>query len=153
VRDAVRRIGVVGETRNALAIFIVAMSSLLERPLNALIKGVSSSGKNFLVSLVLRLFPASAIREISSSSRTAWNYSADEFRHRVVYLQERNDAAGAVHPVRLLISEGKLVRITSVREGGRWVSKEFVAEGPISAISTTTLNRLEIDDETRHISC
>jgi hypothetical protein len=152
VREAVRRGGLVGEVRNALAIYVIAMSSLLERPLNAIIKGPSSAGKNFLALRVLRLFPKTAIREITSSSETAWNYSGDDFRHRIVYLQERNDASGAVHPVRLLISENKLTRIVSVREGGQWVKKEFVAEGPISAISTSTRDRIEADDETRHVS-
>ena len=31
-------------------------------------------------------------------------------------------------------------------------AKRFVAKGPIAAISTTTKNQLEIDDETRHVS-
>jgi hypothetical protein len=146
--SALRRERMVGEDRNALVLYIVALSAVLDRPLNAIIKGASSAGKNFLARNVLRLFPEDVIREITSSSKTAWNYSDDEFKNRVVYLQERNDAAGAVHPVRLLISEGKLVRTVTV---GRTVQK-FVAEGPIAAISTTTRNLIEVDDETRHIS-
>jgi len=82
----------------------------------------------------------------------AWHYSKNDFRHRIVYLQERNEASGTVHPVRLLISEGKLVRIITVNEGGIRRTKRIVAKGPIAAISTTTKNQLEIDDETRHIS-
>lgn len=152
VRDAVERGGLVGEVKNSQATYVGAMSSLLERPLNTIVKGPSSGGKNFLATRVLRLFPKTAIREITSSSETAWNYSAQDFRHRIVYLQERNDASGAIHPVRLLISEGQLTRIVTVMEGGQWVKKEFVAEGPISAISTSTRDRLQIDDETRHVS-
>ncbi len=150
--DAVRRGGLVGEKRNASVLYVVGLSSLLDRPLNAIVKGISSSGKNFLVSRVLRLFPESAVREITSSSKTAWNYGANDFCHRVVYLQERNDAAGAVHPVRLLISEGRLVRIVTEFKGGVLVTKRYVAEGPIASISTTTWDRIEIDDETRHLS-
>jgi hypothetical protein len=69
-----------------------------------------------------------------------------------VYLQERNEAAGNVHPIRLLISEGKLIRIVPGFEHGKRVTKKYVARGPVAAISTTTKNLLEIDDETRHIS-
>ena len=54
--------------------------------------------------------------------------------------------------MRLLISEQKLVRTVTVREGSKFISKEFVAEGPIASISTTTKNRIEVDDETRHLS-
>lgn len=152
LRRVIERAGIVGEVRNAVALFIIAISSLLERPLSAILKGRSSTGKNKVASGVLRLLPESAIQEITSSSRTAWNYAGDDFKHRVVYLQERNDAAGAVHPVRLLISEGKLVRTVTVRKGPKLVTEKFEAEGPIASISTTTRDRIEIDDETRHVS-
>jgi hypothetical protein len=148
----VRRLGLVGESRNAAVLYIVAVSALLNRPLNAIIKGESSAGKNFLASRVLKLVPQDSVVEITSSSKTAWNYGAHSFKHRVVYLQERNDAAGAVHPVRLLISEGRLIRTVTQFENGQRVAKRFVAEGPISSISTTRRERIEIDDETRHIS-
>jgi hypothetical protein len=150
--QTLQREGLVGEERNAQVLYIVAASSLLKRPINAILKGRSSSGKNFVGNHVLRLLPKNAVREITSSSKTAWNYGEDDFCHKVVYLQERNDAAGAIHPVRLLISEGQLRRIVTVREKGVWVQKTVVARGPISSISTTTRDRIEIDDETRHIS-
>jgi hypothetical protein len=152
LRKALRRAGLVGEVRNGLVLFIVAISALLDRPLNAIVKGSSSAGKNYLVGRALRLLPKEAFREITSSSKTAWNYGRDDFRHAIVYLQERNDAAGAVHPVRLLISEQKLIRTVTVNENGVRASKTFVAEGPIASISTTTRDRIEVDDENRHIS-
>ena len=152
LRSIISRCGLVGETRNALALYIVAISSLLVRPLSAILKGLSSSGKNILARKVLRLLPDTAVREITSSSKTAWNYSGDDFKNSVVYVQERNDGSGNVHPVRLLISEGKLIRTVTVRKNGQNTTQTFVANGPIAAITTTTKDRLEIDDETRSIS-
>lgn len=149
---AIKKVGLVGEELNALVILIVAVSRLLPRPLNLFVKGHSSAGKNWLVTRVLRLMPKSAVAEITSASDKAWHYSQSDFRHRVVYVQERNDAAGTVHPIRLLISEGKLIRIVTGFENGKRVTKKYIARGPVAAISTTTKNRLEIDDETRHIS-
>jgi len=149
---AMRESELVGEERGACVIHLTAISAATKRPWNVIAKGSSSSGKNFLVSRVLRLCPPEVVHEITSSSDTAWNYAAKEFRNSIVYLQERNDAAGAVHPVRLLISEGRLVRIVTANEGGKRVTKRFVTEGPIASISTTTRDRIEIDDETRHVS-
>jgi hypothetical protein len=146
------RLGLVGEGRNAGVLYVAATSRVLSRPLNVIVKGRSSSGKNFLVNRVLTLFPKDSIREITSSSEHAWNYAKDDFKHRVVYLQERNEAAGNIHPARLLISEGKLIRIVTNNDGGVYTTKRQVTEGPISCISTTTKNRLEMDDETRNIS-
>ena len=149
---AMERSGLIGEKRNALALLVVAASRVLDRPLNVFVRGRSSSGKNWLVTRVLNLLPKSAVREITSASEQAWSYSRSDFRHRVVYLQERNEAVGAIDPMRLLISEGQLVRIVTGYEGGKLVTKRRVARGPVAAISTTTKNRLKIDDETRHIS-
>ena len=150
--NALQRLGLVGEERNASVLLIAQVSRLLDKPLNIMVKGQSSSGKNYTVNRTLRLVPEDAVRELTSSSAKAWNYAGDDFRHKIIYLQERNEASGAMHPARQLISEGHLIRIVSVIEGGVRTTKRYVAEGPIASISTTTKNQLEIDDETRQLS-
>jgi len=101
---------------------------------------------------VLRLIPPEQVKEISSTSERAWNYAEDEFCHKVLYLQERNQAVGGIHPARLFISEGRLIHTVTERSGRAFTTTEHVARGPIAFISTTTKNQIEIDDETRHIS-
>jgi hypothetical protein len=146
---AVKRAGLVGELWNALVLFIVTVSRLLLHPLSAFIKGRSAAGKNWLARLVLSLMPLDQVHEISSASKRAWNYSNNDFRHRVIYVQE---ASGAADPMRLLISEGKLIRIVTTWVNGKLVTQKYVTRGPVAAVSTTTRSGLEIDDETRHIS-
>lgn len=151
---ALWRMGLVGERKNALVLYLLGTSRLLPRPLNVFVKGQSSTGKNVLVTKVLDLFPKDSYLVITSASDKAWYYSADSFENKIVYVQEQNKAIGSVHPVRLLISEGKLVRLASVRKKGsdHHTTERFEAKGPIAALSTTTKDRLEIDDETRHFS-
>jgi hypothetical protein len=149
---AMKKAGLVGEELNAIIVLIVVVSRILRRPLNLFVKGHSSAGKNWLVTRIFRLIPKWAVAEITSASDKAWNYSRSKFRHRVIYVQERNEAAGTIDPIRLLISEGKLVRIVTKWMKGQLRAERYVARGPVAAISTSTKNRLEIDDETRHIS-
>jgi DNA primase len=149
---AVKKVGLVGEEQNALVLLIVVVSRILPRPLNAFVKGRSSGGKNWLLTRVLSLTLKSAVAEITSASDMAWNYSGSDFRHKAVYIQEQNEAAGTIEQIRLLISEGKLIRIVTRFEGGKRVTKKCVAHGPVAAISTSTKNRLKIDDENRHVS-
>lgn len=150
---AVEKAGLVGEKKNALVLLIVVVSRLLRRPLSALVKGMSAAGKNWLVTRIFLLMPMGRVRELSSLSDRAWNYLKDYFRHRVLYIQERSgEAGGTVHPMRLLISEQKLVRLVTQWIDGKRVTKRYVARGPVAAISTTTKSGLEIDDETRHVS-
>jgi hypothetical protein len=150
--QAVKKAGLVGEEQNALVLEIVVDSRILPRPLNAFVKGRSSAGKNWLLTRVLSLTPRSAVAEITSASNTAWNYSGSDFRHKVVYIQEENEAAGTIDPIRLLISEGKLIRIVTRFKKGKRVTRRYVARGPVAAISTSTKNRLKLDDENRHVS-
>lgn len=57
-----------------------------------------------------------------------------------------------IDPMRLLISEGRVVHIVPKYVDGELVTTKHVTEGPVAAISTTTQPRLKIDDETRHVS-
>jgi hypothetical protein len=150
--DAVAKVGLVGEEKNALAVYVACTSRLLEHPVSEFVKGASSSGKNFLVKNVLRFFPKKSFEEISSSSERAWNYLGTDLQHKIVYIQEENKAAGNIHPARLMISENQLVRIVTIRVGNTFRTERQVTKGPIVCISTTTKDRLQIDDESRHIS-
>jgi hypothetical protein len=51
--EELRSGGLVGEQRAAKLIYLVLVSRFLERPLCAVIKGLSSAGKNFVTASVL----------------------------------------------------------------------------------------------------
>jgi hypothetical protein len=147
----VERAGLVGEQKNAVILLIIAVSRLLRRPLNAIVRGVSSAGKNFLVSTILRFAPPDRVVALDSSSERAWNYAQGAFRNAVVYLHERNEDSGPVHPMRILISEGRLVHWVSDWTDGRRVWRKIEEQGPVACISTTNRS-LKVDDLTRHVS-
>jgi hypothetical protein len=150
--EDVRKAGLVGEEANALAVFLLGISRLLARPLNLFVKGPSSSGKNFLVNTVLRFIPKNCVVEMTSGSQESWSYQDRKLVHKIVYVKERNTAAGDIHPARLLISENELVRMVTVNSGRGFTVKKEVTKGPAAFISTTTKDRLAIDDETRNFS-
>jgi hypothetical protein len=149
---ALRRNGLIGEERNAVVTYIVASSRLLDRPLCLLVKGPSGTGKNFLADSVFALVPPSDVQTLSSSSTRSWNYLGRRLAHKIVYVKERNDASGSTHPSRLLISETQLIHWVATKQRGRFVRQQRITKGPIAAVSTTTQPRVEVDDETRHIS-
>ena len=149
--DALEKDGLVGEKESALVVYTGASSRILPHPLNVFVKAQSSAGKNFLIKKILRLLPKDAIVDITSVSDTAWSYMGDRLAHKVVYIPERNEAVGNVHPLRLLISEEEIVRYVTGWRDGKLVTKKYVAYGPVAAISTGK-RQLDIDDATRHIT-
>jgi DNA primase len=150
--EVMEKVGLVGEWRNALVLLIVVVSRLLPRPISAFVKGRSASGKNWLVRCVLLLMPRGRVRELTSMSDRAFNYSKDRFRHRVAFLQERNQTTGTIDPMRILLSEGRIIRNVTEWVDGKRVTRQYVARGPVAAISTTSKSNIEIDDQTRHVS-
>jgi hypothetical protein len=145
--------GLIGEQRNALALFVTGVSRLGEKPLSVLVKGSSASGKNFNVKSVLKFFPRECIHEVSSMSERSLNFmSQSELAHTVLYFYEIDGRSQSVHPNRLLLSEGKLVHWYTSSNRGNRETRDEVTGGPVACISTTTEDRLKIDDESRHLS-
>ncbi len=149
--NALEKDGLVGEKENALVVYTGASSRILPHPLNVFEKGPSSAGKNFLIKRIFRLLPKDAIVDIASVSDTAWSYMGDRLAHKVVYIPERNETVGNVHPLRLLISEDKITRYVTSWKAGKLSTREYVAYGPVAAISTGK-RQLDLDDATRHIT-
>ena len=153
--EDVRKAGLVGEKKNALALYIVATSRFRPRPLNALVKGPSSAGKNFIVRTVMDNFlPEKTVHGVSSMTERSLNFlHKDDLENSILYFYEVDGSARSTHPNRLLISEGKLVHwyVASTKWGGKEVREEITG-GPVACISTTTENALKIDDESRHLS-
>jgi hypothetical protein len=150
----IEKAGLVGEKRNALALYIIATSRLRERPINALVKGKSASGKNFLARTVLDNFmPRQTVHGISSMSERSLNFlSENDLKHSILYFYEIEGSKRSAHPNRLLISEGKLVHWYVASRRGMKEVREEVTGGPVACISTTADHALKIDDESRHLS-
>ena len=49
--------GLVGENRAAKLVYLALTSRLFAEPVNIVVKGLSSSGKSYVVECVIRLFP------------------------------------------------------------------------------------------------
>jgi len=148
----IAKAGLVGERRNALATWIMGTSRLRDKPLNEIIKGHSSSGKNHLARTVLKFFPADAVVTASSLSERAMNYiGKNALSHKIFYVDELN-SVDKNHPARQLISEGRVIHRVTAKEHGQWTTLEKVTEGPVACITTTTATALAIDDESRNFS-
>lgn len=152
--DLLRRLGLVGEDRNAKVIYLAVTSRLLDKPVSVAVKGPSSAGKSYTVETVLKCFPPSAFYALTGMSERALAYSEEPLSHRMLVIYE---AAGMnsdfqSYLLRTLISEGcvryELVEKTS--EGIR--PRLIVREGPTGLLITTTLAALHPENETRLIS-
>jgi hypothetical protein len=146
---ALRDSGYAGDLAPAKLVYLVATSRLLAQPVSAVVKGLSSAGKSFLVKRVLEFFPESAYYAITAMSDRALVYSSEPLEHRMLVLAE---AGGLSEPaelmVRSLLSEGRVAYDTVIDLKGVKIRRE----GPTGLITTTTKLGLHPENETRLLS-
>jgi hypothetical protein len=149
--EALHEHGLAGEDANASLIYLMMTSRICAKPINCVVKGQSSAGKSYLVSMVLKLFPESAYWELTSMSAKALIYSEREFKHVMVVIFEAAGAADETtsHIIRTLQSEGCIRYLVTEKEDGAMVAREIVKEGPTGFTTTTTLAELHAENETR----
>ena len=155
VSDDIRASGVVGEKKLALAIYLVGVSAQLPKPLAAIVRGPSSTGKSFLIERVSTLFPREVLVPATSLTQNALFYfQAGALRHRWIVAGERSRAeddeqAEATRALREMIETGRLSKAVPTKEDERIVTRVIEQEGPIAYVETTTLRRIFEEDANR----
>ena len=152
--EALRRLGLAGERRAAMLLFLALISRLLEHPVSIAMKGPSSAGKSNLVECVLKFFPKSAYKALSAMSEKVLAYSPDPISHKILVFYEAAGMGGefANYFIRSLLSEGRLAYEVVVKCDAGYEVKRIEREGPTGLITTTTAIRLHPENETRYLS-
>jgi hypothetical protein len=155
-----RRAGVAGEERLAKLIYLALTSRLLpwgkpaERPVSAIAKGTTSTGKSHTTRTVLRFFPPNAYIDLGSMSKRFLFYDEEPYSHRFVVVPEWASIAEddeLVALLRTLLSEGRIVHGTVEGEGKR-SARRIEKEGPTGLLVTTTEGFTDPELETRCLS-
>jgi hypothetical protein len=144
--------GVVGEHRNRLVLYLVCVTSALEKVVSVLVKGPTSTGKNNLTKAALSLNSPEMVLTRSSFSKKALAYGADELAGKILYLVEHRGGKDAEFFRRLLQSEGELHHEATTVAGRNRGTVVANRSGDPVFISTTTDERVYADDETRFLS-
>lgn len=155
IGEDIGKLGVVGEAKNRLIIYLVGTSTQLPRPLAAIVCGSSSSGKSFLCERVSLMFPPEVVlRATGMTTNALFYFEKGTLTHRWVVAGERSrveddDQAEATRALREMIEGGRLSKAAAVKEGDRIVTRLIEQPGPIAYIETTTLDSIFGEDANR----
>lgn len=147
VRDY-ERCGVVGERTNKLVGYLAAVSRKLADPLALLIQSSSAAGKTTLMEAILAFVPEEDRLAFSSiTGQAAYYFAGGDLRHKILAIAEEEGASRASYALKLLASEGRLSIASTGKDAttGRLTSHEYVVEGPISLVVSTT--SIDVDPE------
>jgi len=148
-RDA-RKLGVVGESDNALLDYAAMTSRKLDDPLAVHILASSGAGKSFLLDMILSLCPPEDLIRVTSLSDKALFYKGENsLVHKVLAVEEVDGAIGARYALRNLISQKILISEATIKNPltGRMEVQQSIARGPAQVFETST--RPDTDAETR----
>ncbi len=148
------RLGIVGEERNALVLYLAMTSRKLDDPLAVQVLSSSGSGKSHLQDAVLSLCPEEDLIKLTSLSDQALFYKGeDSLRHKALALEEVAGAEGARYAIRNLISAKKLTIETTVKNPatGRMETQVNTVHGPTAVFETTTQPDTDPETKSRYL--
>lgn len=149
---AIRASGYAGDLHHAKLLYLALTSRVTKRPINVLVVGPSSAGKNFLLDTVVALFPAAAVYVMGAMSERAPVYTDADFQHRHVVISE----AAAIHRdgigtliMRCLVWGNQLdYEVTEQDPEGGFRTRRISKPGPTGLI-TTSVKGVEDELNTR----
>ncbi|MCG7853486.1 MAG: CHC2 zinc finger domain-containing protein, partial [Methanosarcinaceae archaeon] len=148
----IRRIGIVGEDSNALALYLFSLTRKSEKPISAVVFGDSSAGKSYLVNCICSLIPKEDLLILSSASARSFEHAPEEMlKHKFIVVQEIEGLGEVEHTIRIMQSEGKLSRLVPVKNEvtDKYESMHKDVECPACIITTTTRDRVHPENSTR----
>jgi hypothetical protein len=147
-----KKLGLIGERRNSLILFLACLTSAFDYPVSVIVKGATSGGKSNLIKAVLRLIPSRFVISRTSLSGKAPAHSKKAVAHRILYVAEFRGAKDAQYLLRLQQSEGELTHEYATGIGksrGTHVARKM---GTPVVLTSTTERTVFADDETRFLS-
>jgi hypothetical protein len=155
----IEALGVAGERKLRVLLYLTGTSRLLDKPVATLVQGPTSSGKSHTIDRVAELFPDEAVLRATSLTANALYYlKPDRLPHCWVVAGERSrkeddSTAEATRALREMLSSGRLVKATPRKDDhGNLVTEEIVQQGPIAFVESTTRDLVFDEDANRMIS-
>lgn len=150
------QIGVVGEERTILTLYLAGVSRMLSKPMSIIVQGSSSSGKSFSVEAAAELFPPEEkVVAQQMTPQSLYYLPNGALRHKFVVCGERSrveddSTAEATRALREMISAGVLRKLIPIKgTDGRMSTECIESEGPIAFVESTTLGQIFDEDRNR----
>jgi hypothetical protein len=152
VVQKIGEMGIVGEQKNGLALYLAALTKDFDKPVSILEKGESSTGKSELIKAVISLLPPESVIARASLSKMAPVHGPGGLSGKVLFIAEYGGAKDVLYLTRLLQSEGRIDHEFAFAVGKVRGTVVASRQGIPVVFTTTTEDRVFQDDETRFLS-
>ena len=158
IKEALTRQNIIGEDVNKILLYLIFTSRIMKKPVSSIIKGLSSSGKTYLMSKTVTLMPPEGIHVMQDATAKAFHYlDEDGLRHKMIVIGEMHGSEDSSYTIREAqdgIGNGDLIILTVEKDPdtNSMVTKEKRVKGPCGFVTSTTNPELHSENETRNFS-
>lgn len=145
-------VGYVGEDRNKKLAYLIGTSRRLPKPLSAIFRAQSGSGKSFLMECVAELMPPEDVHYFSRLTPQALYYlEPDALAHKLLIVDERDGSEEAEYPIRTLQTRKVLKLAVPVKDPSSGKIKTAILEihGPIAYMESSTDQQINPENANR----
>lgn len=150
----IETVGYVGDPKNKLLVYLVALSRRLEKPLSGVIKSTTGAGKSALMEAVVELIPPEEVRYLSRITPAAlYHFPKDELVHKLLVIDEAEGLQEALYPLRTFQERRKITLASPTKDPATGELQTRVKEilGPSAVLYATTRARMNREDENRSL--
>jgi hypothetical protein len=152
VVQKIGELGIVGEKRTSLVLFLAGLTKNFEKPVSVIEKGETSTGKSETVKAVISLLPPEDVLKRASLSKKAPVHGPGDLSGKILYIVEYRGAKDALYLTRQTQSEGQIDHEYATAIGSERGTVVATRKGSPVVLTTTTLDHIFADDESRFLS-
>jgi DNA primase len=154
IMEKLQQMGIIGEEKNALFLFLILLSHKMKRTLHAMVQGTSGSGKSHLISKVAdTMYDQNKIKRFTRvTDKSFYNYGEYDLQNTGIILEDYDGLSEEAEMAwRELQSNNKLSSSVSQKneQTGEIHTGEKYVFGPIASLVATTKFRIYEDNESR----
>ena len=152
-KSDLERSGIIGESNNALILYLAMSSRKCADPLSVVCLAKSGVGKSYLMERVAACFPTEDLLENTQFTENSfYYYKREEIRGKVFLIEDLDGAQEVLYPIRELQSKKRISKTVTLKDkNGTNRTTTLVVEGPVSVIGCTTKERIYEDNANRSI--
>jgi len=141
-------LGYTGEENNKLLVWLAGISRLLPKPLSVFIQSPPSTGKSYLLEILLNLLPPESVEWITSVSDQSFNYMDEEdFLDKIFMLGEALHNEVVEGYIRQMQSENKIARKVTVKDPKTGIMRSVTIKHTVRLVFMMTSTAMKVNTE------
>ncbi len=141
-------LGICGEAKNAMILFLAMLSRKLSEPLSVICMAKSGAGKSYLVDKIASCLPSSEVLPHTQlTAASLYHFQKNELAGKVLLIEDLQGAKDALFPIRELQSRKKISKTMTIKDrSGELRTMTFEVEGPLCVVACTTYDKIYADN-------